>query len=119
MPMNNLMCGDLNKRVTFETVKTVANKASGFNNQVTDSFTVWGRVEATGTQVFWNTSQIGPGVTNRIFVRAVKGKTYPCDFKNVQWASCEGVKYKILRVMDVNGEHRFTLLECCADGVKV
>lgn len=115
--MNEPLCGDLNRRVTFRFVQTKPNSNSGFTNTVSNEFTVWGRVEAVGAQIFWETSQINSTVTHRIFVRAVKGKTYPCDFKNVVWAVCENSRYKVMRVNDLNGEHRFTLLEVCAEGV--
>ena len=116
--MNLPEIGKLNHRVTFQTISTVVNEGSGFTNKVKSEFETWGRIEAVGAQIFWETSQINSTITHRIFVRAVKGRTYPSDFKNVVWAVSEGVKYKIMRVTDVNAAHRFTMLEACADGVK-
>lgn len=117
MSMSFPEIGALNRRITFKAVKTVKNESSGFSNTVTSEFTVWGRVEAVGAQIFWNSSQIDCGITHRIFVRADKGRTYPQDFKNVRTATCDGVVYKIVRVTDVAGAKRFTVLDVRADTV--
>lgn len=109
--------GALNRRITFKAVKTVKNEQSGFTNRVESEFTVWGRVEAVGAQIYWNSSQIDGGITHRIFVRSDRSRTIPQDFSNVRTASCDGVTYKVVRVTDVAGANRFTMLEVRAEYV--
>ena len=111
------LSGDMNSRITFEFRKSVPNTKSGFDEVTTNTFTVWGRIEPVGFQVFWSSAQIEQTVTHRIFVRAIPGKTYPQDLTKLVKVSSEGLKYRVRRVQDVNSAHRFTLLEVQAEGV--
>lgn len=111
------LSGDMNSRITFEFRKSVPNTKSGFDEVTTNTFTVWGRIEPVGFQVFWGSAQIEQTVTHRIFVRAIPGKTYPQDLTKLVKVSSEGLKYRVRRVQDVNSAHRFTLLEVQAEGV--
>lgn len=116
--MNNPTVGALNKRVRFDFRKSVPNKDAGFSNQTVESFEVWGRVEDVGYQVFWDSSQIDQVVTHRIFVRRITGKTRPQDLTKLVLVSCEGLRYRVRRSMDIGGQERFTVIEAQLEGVK-
>lgn len=116
--MNEPLSGDLNRRVTFEFRKSVPNNQHGFDSVTVKTFTVWGRIEAVGYQIYWDSAQLEESVTHRVFVRAVKGKTWPRDLEKVIKVVSEGIRYRVRRVSDVNGAHRFTLLEVQAEGVQ-
>lgn len=115
--MNFPEIGALNRRITLQRIETVVKPDAQFANRVQTEFTVWGRIESVGSLIFWQTSQINSGITHRIFIRSVKGKTDAFAFKNISWASSEGLRYKIKRVFDLNASQRFTVLEVEADGV--
>lgn len=111
------LSGDLNQRITFELIRHVADKNLGFSPKTKASFTIWGRIEPVGGVVYWGSVQVESSVTHRIFVRAITGKTRPQDLPKVVEITCEGMRYVSKRITDINGAHRFTLIEAELKGV--
>ena len=116
--MNNPSVGALNKRVRFEFKKTIPNDQAGFTNKTVSEFTVWGRIEPVGSQIFWDAQQLEKGVTHRVYVRSIPGKTRPQDLEKVIRIVCEGLRYRMRRVADIAGEDRFTVIEVQSEGVQ-
>lgn len=117
--MNNPEIGALNKRVSFELQQSVPNTMSGFDTVAAQTFEVWGRIEPVGAQIYWGTVQVGDGVTHRVYVRCIKGKTRPQDLTRLVDITCEGIRYRVMRVTDIAGEGRFTVIDVTSEGAAV
>lgn len=115
--MNLPLPGELKQRVTFELLRHVPDIKLGFSPETKASFTIWGRIEPVGGVVYWGSVQVESSVTHRIFVRAITGKTRPQDLPKVVEITCEGMRYVSKRITDINGAHRFTLIEAELKGV--
>ena len=78
----------------------------------------WAKIEPIGGVTYWSSVGVGDEVTHRIFIRAIKGKTSPEALANITEIISDGMKYRVRRRTDVNGEKLFTLLECYLEGAK-
>lgn len=103
--------GEMNRRVTLHLVETIPVGESRINHQET-SVTTWGKIDVIGGSTYWESVSLEETVTHRVWVRYVQGRTRPQDLRHLTEVEVEGIRYRVRRTTDVNGVHRFTMLEC-------
>lgn len=72
---------------------------------------MWGKLEPVGAGIYFGSKQIESGVTHRVIVRSIAGRTGSRDFKGVTELMVEGVIYRLRRVSDLGGLGRFTVID--------
>lgn len=110
--MNLPSIGELNRRVTLFTQTHTPDANMGFQPEVQEMMTVWGKLEVVGSGIYWGSKQIDEAVTHRIWVRRIRGATEPKLLRAVTEAVVDGMRYRVKRVEDANGAHRFTVMDC-------
>lgn len=109
--------GALNIRIKFFRWE---DQQDGVNlsNQYTEIFRVWGKIEPVSPLTFWFGQQnLETGVSHRITVRRIPGKTCPENLTGRVVIYAQGVRYKVLRATDWKGSNRFTQIECAVEEV--
>ena len=109
--MNRPEIGKLNRRVKIFHTMSVPDERLGFSKAAVREDVVWGRLEPVGSCIYFGSKQIESGVTHRVIVRTMPGRTGPRDFKSVTELMIEGVIYRLRRVADLGGLDRFTVLD--------
>ena len=109
--MNRPEIGKLNRRVKIFHTMSVPDERLGFSKASVREDVVWGRLEPVGSCIYFGSEQIESGVTHRVIVRSMPGRTGPRDFKGVTELMIEGVIYRLRRVADLGGLDRFTVLD--------
>lgn len=110
MPVSVPTAGELAKRITlFRHVDVPTGHASA-ESEDTDIMTVWAKIEPTGS-VYWGTVQVEDKATHRIWVRSYAGRTDAVSISHGVWVRLGDRKYSIVRVTELNGEDKFTLIE--------
>lgn len=109
--MNRPEIGKLNRRVKIFHTMSVPDERLGFSKAPVREDVVWGRLEPVGSCIYFGSKQIESGVTHRVIVRSMPGRTGPRDFKSVTELMIEGVIYRLRRVADFGGLDRFTVLD--------
>lgn len=104
--------GELNRRVLLLAVQHSPAGDARLTKNERKIAEVWGKVEINGGAAYWDSVNIDEAVTHRVYVRYVYGLTRPQDLKHLTELEIEGVTYRVRRCTDVNGAHRFTMLEC-------
>lgn len=104
--------GDLNRRVLLLSVNHTPTGEAELTKGHRTIAEVWGKVEINGGSAYWDSVNIDEAVTHRVYVRYVQNLTRPQDLKHLTELEIEGVTYRVRRCTDVNGAHRFTMLEC-------
>lgn len=104
--------GELNRRCDIYTVRTRPTLAGKHENAEAPVWSCWCKVEVVGGSTYWNSMQTDESTTHRIYVRQVAGKTRPQDLPRQIEIACDGLRYRVKRVTDVNSAERFTLMEC-------
>jgi SPP1 family predicted phage head-tail adaptor len=97
--------GDLNRRVTLRRRSDLPADGGGLSSQFSDQKKRWARIEPVGTAIYSDSVQVDNKITHRITVRYLG--VLPIDFEVVHL----DVVYRVKRAMDMNGSHRFTVLE--------
>lgn len=106
--------GALKTRVSIEAWQSVQD-----GTQLREDFvpvqTVWGKLEPVKPLTYWfGQANLETGVTHRITVRRVDGLTRPEDLTGRITLVADGIRFKILHSADMEGAHRFTVVECQA-----
>ena len=109
--------GELNRRIKLLSVSGVPVGDSDLSTDRTLIQEVWAKVEINGGVAYWESVNTEETVTHRFYVRYVVGYTRPQDLRHITEVDCEGVRYRVRRCTDVNGAHRFTMLECEEIGI--
>ncbi len=104
--------GELNRRCDIFSVKTRPMASGSHENAETPVWSCWCKIEVVGGSVYWDNAQTESAVTHRIYVRRVNGKTRPQDLPRQIEIACDGLRYRVKRITDVNSAQRFTLMEC-------
>ena len=119
MTMNQLIDpGELNVRLRFCQWESVQNGVK-LKEVYTEMFRVWGKIEPVKPLTFWFGQQnLETGVTHRITVRRIPGKTSPEDLTGRIAIHAQGFRYKILHTSDWKGSRRFTLIECAEEEIE-
>ena len=81
--MNRPEIGKLNRRVKIFHTMSVPDGRLGFSKASVREDVVWGRLEPVGSCIYFGSKQIESGVTHRVIVRSMPGRTGPRDFKGV------------------------------------
>lgn len=113
--MRKPLSGDLNRRVTLKKWQDVADSGFGIDQTFDAGATVWASVEPVGSAIFWGTQQIENGVTHRIVVRRTD-EINEASITGEHVAEYAGLRYRVKRASDLNGERRFVVLEVEALG---
>ena len=108
--MNRPEIGKMNRRIKIFHTMSVPDERLGFSKASVREDVVWGRLEPVGSCIY-GSKQIESGVTHRVIVRSMPGRTGPRDFKGVTELMIEGVIYRLRRVADLGGLDRFTVLD--------
>lgn len=109
--MNRPEIGKLNRRIKIFHTMSVPDERLGFSKASVSEDVVWGRLEPVGSCIYFGSKQIESGVTHRVIVRSMQGRTGPRDFKGVTELMIDGVIYRLRRVADLGGLDRFTVLD--------
>lgn len=109
--MNRPEIGKMNRRIKIFHTMSVPDERLGFSKASVREDVVWGRLEPVGSCIYFGSKQIESGVTHRVIVRTMSGRTGPRDFKGVTELMIEGVIYRLRRVADLGGLDRFTVLD--------
>ena len=81
--MNLPQIGELNRRVKIFFTVHLPDDRLGFSKATAHEDEVWGKIEPVGSIIYWGAKQVDSGVTHRITVRRIKGRTRPQDFAGV------------------------------------
>lgn len=104
--------GELNRRVKLIAVSHGPSGDSALTENRRLLAEVWAKVEVNGGASYWDSVNVDETVTHRIYVRYVPKRTTPPDLRALTDVECEGIRYRVRRTTDVNGAHRFTMMEC-------
>lgn len=97
--------GTMRDRVRLSLHQQLAVGASGWADQFPEVATVAGRLEPVGTAVYQASVQTEGKITHRVFIR------YRADLTADHVAEIRGRRYRVVRVGDIGGDGRFTVLE--------
>lgn len=109
--MNLPQIGELNRRVKIWLTVHLPDERLGFTQAAVREDEVWGKLEPVGAALYWGAKQVESGVTHRITVRRITGRTRPQDFAGVVELEVDGIRYRVQRVADLGGLNRFTVLD--------
>lgn len=109
--MNIPQIGELRHRVKIFHTLDVPDERLGFSKTAVREDVVWGKLEPVGAGIYFGSKQIESGVTHRVIVRSIDGRTGSRDFKGVTELMIDGVIYRLRRVADLGGLGRFTVLD--------
>lgn len=97
--------GDLTRRVTLRRRADLPADDAGLTSLFSDERKRWARIEPVGTAIYSGSVQADNKITHRITLRYLGLVT--TDFEVLHAA----VIYRVKRATDLNGAHRFTVLE--------
>lgn len=109
--MNLPQVGELNRRVKVFFTVHLPDERLGFMKATAREDEVWGKLEPVGATIYWGAKQVDSGVTHRITVRRIEGRTRPQDFAGVVELEVDGIRYRVQRAADLGGLNRFTVLD--------
>ena len=104
--------GELNRRAQLYSVSNEPTGKMSLARSRDLIVEVWAKVEVIGGTYYWEMAQIEEKVTHRIWLRYVPRVTRPRDLTHLSEVDCDGARYRVRRITDVNNEHRFVMLEC-------
>lgn len=102
--------GALNRRILLRRWQDVADTGFSIDQTFDPGTTVWGSLEPVGSAIYWGSQQIEQGVTHRLIVRrtaAINEHSITGEYV----AEHLGIRYRVRRASDLNGEGRFLVLE--------
>jgi SPP1 family predicted phage head-tail adaptor len=97
--------GELNRRITLRRRDDLPAPDGGLSSLFSDERKRWARIEPVGTAIYSGSVQADDTITHRITLRYLG--VIPIDFEVLH----VGVIYRVKRATDLNGRHRFTVLE--------
>ncbi len=103
MPLPTI--GELNRLVTIRRWQDMPNAAFGVDQTFDAGVSLWAKVEPVAGVIYYGTKQTGENVTHRFTIR------YRTDISAEHVIEYAGNRYRIQRVSDLNGAHRFTVME--------
>jgi hypothetical protein len=108
--MNYPDIGELDKRVRVRRWQDEPDDAQGIEQTYDVGVPAWARIEPTGSALFYGLQQVEPGVTHRLATWRTKqlnadvvGGGHVVD--------CRGMRYRVRRATDINGQQDFLLLD--------
>lgn len=109
--MNVPGIGELNRRVKIYHTVSLPDERLGFTKSSLKEDVLWGKLDPVGSGIYYGSRQVESGVTHRVIVRSIPGRTRPQDFKGVTEIFIDGTTYRLRRVADLGGLDRFTVLD--------
>lgn len=97
--------GELNRRITIRLRADVPAQDMGLASVFSESKNRWAKIEPVGTAIYANSVQTENKLTHRITLRYHPGITDAHEVVHGQ------TLYRVKRSADLNGAHRFTVLE--------
>ncbi|WP_225773320.1 phage head closure protein [Pseudomonas sp. Marseille-Q5115] len=97
--------GDLNRRVTLRRRDDLPAADGTLVSEFSEEKQRWASIDPVGTAIYSGSVQVDDKITHRIILRFLGVVTI--DFEVVY----ANVVYRVKRAIDMNGGHRFTLLE--------
>lgn len=105
--------GELDKFVRIRAWQDEADGGTGIEQTYDAGVEAWARIEPTGAALFYGTQQVEAGVTHRLATwrtsqlnADVIGGGHVVDHGGVG-----GLRYRVRRAMDINGQRAFVLLD--------
>lgn len=102
--------GELRRRVKLFGVKHSPDDDAGLVTSTELIGEVWAKREIVGGVQYLESMNVEETVTHRFYVRYAPGLR-PQDLGHLSGLECEGVRYVVRRVTDVDDMHRFTMFE--------
>ena len=104
--------GELNRRIRLLSVRHSPSGDAELASSRDLIAEVWAKCEIVGGVTYFESVNTDEAMTHRFYIRYVPKLTRPQDLGHLTEVECEGVRYRVRRCTDVNGAHRFTLMEC-------
>ncbi|TDV60129.1 head-tail adaptor protein [Pseudomonas sp. LP_7_YM] len=105
MAINEPGTGELNRRIMLRRRGDLPAADGGLSSLFSDERKRWARIEPVGTAIYSGSVQADNKITHRITLRYLG--VVPTDFEVLH----TDVVYRVKRATDLNGRHRFTVLE--------
>lgn len=102
--------GELRRRIKLFGIQHEPDDAAGLVTSTVEIGEVWAKREIVGGVQYLESMNVEETVTHRFYVRYVPGLR-PQDLGHLSGLECEGVRYVVRRVTDVDDMHRFTMFE--------
>lgn len=103
--MNRPQIGKLNRRVVLEKRSDLPSGSFGMAEQRTGRIECWAAVAPVSGSAWQDGRQTGTEVTHRFFIR------YRADVTVDHEITCNGCRYRVQRVTDLDDARRFTVIE--------
>lgn len=103
--------GKLNKRVGIYSRSDTPSGSFAINTDFTLVQEVWGGLLPASAGTYWNGKQTGQDVTHRISLRCIPGVTDADSITTELELEIEGMRYRPVRVTDLLGMKRFTVID--------
>lgn len=103
--------GELDKRAVVRVWQDQpAEYHAGIDQTFDDGVPAWARLEPTGSALFYGLQQVEPGVTHRL--ATWRTKQLNADLiGGGHVVDCRGMRYRVRRATDINGQQDFVLLD--------
>ena len=105
MAMREPSAGELDRRITIRLRTDIPARDQGLDSIFTEQKQRWARIEPVGTAVYAAGAQTDVKITHRAILYYLKGMS---DAHEIVHGT---TIYRVLRVADMNGTRRYTLLE--------
>lgn len=102
--------GELDKRVLVRKWQDEPAADQGIDQTYDAGVPAWARIEPTGSALFYGLQQVEPGVTHRLATwRTAQLNADLIGGGHV--VDCRGMRYRVRRATDINGQQDFVLLD--------
>ena len=109
--------GELNCRISIKCWEDIPSGDADLEARYVVQQECWAKIVPIGSLTYQGSVQAGNIITHRIIVRRVKGKTDPVSLNLRHVIDCDGMRYIIRRIMDLDGKKLFTQIEVEETGV--
>lgn len=102
--------GEMKRRVRIRVWSDAAAAGFGIDQSFDAGQTIWARLQPAGTALFYGTQQIEPGMTHRLACwRSSTVNALVITRDHV--AEHGGIRYRVLRVTDLEGDRQFVVMD--------
>lgn len=103
--------GELNRRIEIRRWEDYPVGDVELGSRYSESWLCWAKIVPVGSLIYQGSVQTGQTVTHRIVIRRVEGITDPVSLSRQHVIDCEGLRYIVRRVTDLEGKKLFTQIE--------
>lgn len=111
------IAGELNHRIEIKRWEDIPVGDADLESKYVTQCKCWAKVVPIGSLTYQGSVQTGNVVTHRIIVRRMIGKTDPKSLNLQHVIDCDGMRYIVRRIMDLDGKRLFTQIEAEETGV--